>query len=49
MAAMRSGLTMLGRRLCRSSGSSANASMRGRGREIHQVFCPVVTPLRPEP
>jgi len=47
MAAMRSGVAMLGRRLCGSSGSSAAASMGGRGWEIHHVFRPAVTPLPP--
>ncbi|XP_062195502.1 uncharacterized protein LOC133898784 [Phragmites australis] len=50
MAAMRSALAMLSRRTCGSSGSSAAASMGGRGLEIHQVFRPAAPrtpPLRP--
>ncbi|KAK3146233.1 hypothetical protein QOZ80_3BG0263420 [Eleusine coracana subsp. coracana] len=40
MAAMRSALAMLSCRSFSSSGSSAAASMGGRGLEIHQVFRP---------
>ncbi|TVU13226.1 hypothetical protein EJB05_40761 [Eragrostis curvula] len=50
MAAMRSALAMLSRRSFGSSGSSAVASMGGRGLEIHQVFrsaAPRTPPLRP--